>query len=259
MADSIHANYGKIGFAVVAGVVAIVCTLVYLGGLGASRDVVYAETYSDNPVSGLAVGSDVNLRGVKVGEVKDISFVGSVYDDVDESDIPKIYILMAFTTSKMRKDVDIEPEEVLQAMVDKGLHATVTSSGITGLSKIELNFPKSDVDSRHISWKPRNVYIPSAPSILESFSDSATKFMQQLNGIDVVSVWSNVASVAESSAAITKNVDELVDGVKGGVSSVVRNVDETTTELKGLVEELRANPSLLIRSNDPEPLPETAR
>ena len=68
MADSIHANYGRIGFAVVAGTLAIIGTLVYLGGFGGRSDIVYAETYSDNAVTGLSVGSDVNMRGVKIGE-----------------------------------------------------------------------------------------------------------------------------------------------------------------------------------------------
>ena len=49
-----QANYSKIGFAVVAGAAAIVLTLVYLGGALGKGEVVYAETYSDAPVSGLS-------------------------------------------------------------------------------------------------------------------------------------------------------------------------------------------------------------
>ncbi len=258
MADSIHANYGKIGFAVVAGTLAIIATLVYLGGFGGKKNIVYAETYSEIPVTGLSIGSDVNLRGVKVGEVKEISFIGSEYNEAAEVDIPKIYILMALTTTKMRLAEDDDPEEIMREMVRKGLHATVTSSGITGLSKIELNFPKSEIEDEKPSWRPRYVCIPPALSILENFSDTLTKFMTQINNIDVVTVWSNVSSIAESTASITSNADELMDSVKEGVASIVRNVDEATTELKELSVELKENPSLLIRPNDPDPLPETA-
>lgn len=259
MADSIHANYGRIGFAVVAGTLAIVGTLVYLGGFGGRSDIVYAETYSDNAVAGLSVGSDVNMRGVKIGEVKDISFIGSEYEEAAESDIPKIYILMALTTKKMRLTDDDDPEEILRMMVRKGIHATVASSGITGLSKIELNFPKTDVEDQKISWEPRYVCIPPAQSMLENFSDTLAKFMGQINDVDIVSVWSNVSSVASSAASITENVDELVDGVKEGVASVVRNIDETAMELRALSAELKDNPSLLLRPRDPDPLPETSR
>ena len=254
-----QANYSKIGFAVVAGAAAIVLTLVYLGGALGKGEVVYAETYSDAPVSGLSVGSAVNLRGVKVGEVKEISFIGSEYDEAKGDDIPKIYILIAFTTSKMRTTEDEDPEEHLREFVKKGIHATVTSSGVTGLSKIELNFPRTPIETRPISWRPRHVCIPPAPSMLESFADSAARLMSQLNRMDFVSAWSNVAAVAESSANIAANVDELVDDGKAGIESIVRDMEEAATRVRELAADLRENPSLLLRPNDPNPLPETER
>lgn len=254
-----QANYSKIGFAVVAGAAAIVLTLVYLGGALGKGEVVYAETYSDAPVSGLSVGSAVNLRGVKVGEVKEISFIGSEYDEAKGDDIPKIYILIAFTTSKMRTTDDEDPEEHLREFVKKGIHATVTSSGVTGLSKIELNFPRTPIETRPISWRPRHVCIPPAPSMLESFADSAARLMNQLNRMDFVSAWSNVAAVAESSANIAANVDELVDDGKAGIESIVRDMEEAAARVRELAADLKENPSLLIRPNDPDPLPETER
>lgn len=257
MADSMHANYGRIGFAVVAAAVAIIGTLVYLGGAGGNDDIVYAEMYYDNPVTGLSVGSDVNLRGVKVGEVREISFVGSEYDEADLKDIPKIYILMAFTARKMRRAQDENAEEHLRELITRGLHATVTSSGVTGLSKVELNFPRTAVSDQQISWRPRHVCIPPAPSMLESFSDAVAKFMNQLNRMDFVAAWSNISTVAESAARIAANVDDLVDNGKSGIESIVRDMEGAATEVKELATSLRENPSLLLRSADAEPLPET--
>jgi len=259
MSEGVHANYAKIGFVVVAGVAAIVGVLVYLGGAGAGRDVVYAETYSDSPVSGLSVGSDVNMRGVKVGEVREITFVGSEYEEAAGNDIPKIHILMAFTARKMRTVGGEEPEDHLRDLVRKGLHATVTSSGVTGLSKIELNFPRSEVERQAISWRPRHVCIPPAPSMLESFSDAAAKFMNQVNRMDFTAAWSNIAFVAQSAARIAGNVDRLVEDEKEGVAAIVRSLDEAATAAKEFVSELKENPSLLLRPADAEPLAETAR
>ena len=257
MADSMHANYGRIGFAVVAAAVAIIGTLVYLGGAGGNDDIVYAEMYYDNPVTGLSVGSDVNLRGVKVGEVREISFVGSEYEEADLKDIPKIYILMAFTARKMRRAQDENAEEHLRELITRGLHATVTSSGVTGLSKVELNFPRTAVSDQQISWRPRYVCIPPAPSMLESFCDAVAKFMNQLNRMDFVAAWSNISTVAESAARIAANVDDLVDNGKSGIESIVRVMEGAATEVKELATSLRENPSLLLRSADAEPLPET--
>lgn len=258
MADSMHANYGRIGFAVVAAAVAIVGTLIYLGGAGGDKDVVYAEMYYDNPVTGLSVGSDVNLRGVKVGEVREISFIGSEYDDASGRDASKIYILMSFSAKKMRKGDDMDAEENLRRLVAKGLRATVTSSGVTGLSKIELNFPREEISDQQISWRPRFICIPPAPSMLENFSDAVGKLIHQLNSMDFVSAWSNIASVAESAANIAGNVDDLVENGKSGIESIVRNMDEAATQVKEFATSVKENPSLLLRSADAEPLPETA-
>ena len=90
------ANYTTIGLTVVVGTLAIIGTLVYLGGAGSREERVYAETFSDKSVSGLSVGSAVNFRGVKVGEVAEISFVGNKYEGVTPMDARRIYILMSF-------------------------------------------------------------------------------------------------------------------------------------------------------------------
>lgn len=255
-----QANYARIGFVVVAGIAAIVATLVYLGGAGGNRDFVYVETYSDNPVSGLSVGSDVNFRGVKIGEVREISLIGAVYDEVQRPDSLKIYILMSFDVTKLLRNFSEDgPEEHLRSLVARGLRATVTASGITGLSKIELNFPRTEMAKDEITWHPKHVCIPPAPSMLDSFSDAAAKFMNQINQMDFMEAWSNLAFVAESAARIAGNVDRFVAEEKAGVSALVRTLDEAAANARDLVSELKDNPSLLIRSRDEEPLAETSR
>ena len=95
--------------------------------------------------------------------------------------------------------------------------------------------------------------------MFENFSDTMAKLMRQLNSMDFVAAWSNIASVAESSANIAANVDELVDDGKAGIESIVRDMEEAAARVRELASDLKENPSLLIRSNDPDPLPETAR
>ena len=67
------------GFTVVVGFAAVVAALVYFGGMRGRGDEFLAEMYYDAPVSGLSVGSEVNVRGIKVGEGKSISFIGADY------------------------------------------------------------------------------------------------------------------------------------------------------------------------------------
>ncbi|MBQ2628560.1 MAG: MCE family protein [Kiritimatiellae bacterium] len=249
---SSHANYAKIGFTVVIGIVAIVAVLIYLGGAGHS-DITYAETYYDTSVSGLSVGSAVNFRGVKIGEVKEISFVGAVYDGVPWADAQRIYILMAFPNHKMGPSSPERAEE----FVAKGLRATVTASGVTGLSRIELDIQRDRPPAPKVPWKPRNTYIPSYPSLLDNFSDSATKVMNEINRMDIASVWSNVSAAVDSAAHAAEGIRTVVDAARSSVDSVVGSVAEAAESLRDVTMELKRNPSLLIREREAAPLEET--
>lgn len=258
MSDSTHANYAKVGAALVLGVVAAIAAVVYIGGAGAGRKEILAETYCDRDVSGLSVGSDVNFRGVKVGEVKGISFVGVEYDAA-EKDRRKVLVTMSFNTKLFKLDDVEEAEDMLSAYIGEGLHATVTASGITGLSHVELDFPVRAVADEPISWNPAHLCIPPAPSLMHSFSDAATRLMNHMDRMDFRSTWSNISSVASSASRIAENFDAIVDSQRSGIDVIVRNIEEATSSLKALADELKSNPSLLFRSNDPAALPETSR
>ena len=247
-----HANYAKIGFTVVIGLVAIVAVLIYLGGAGHS-DITYAETYYDTSVSGLSVGSAVNFRGVKIGEVKEISFVGAVYDGVPWADAQRIYILMAFPRRKIGPSAPDRANE----FVAKGLRATVTASGVTGLSRIELDLQRNRPPAPKVAWTPRHTYIPSYPSLLDNFSDSATNVMNEMNRMDIASAWSNVSAAVDSAAHAAEGIRTMIDAARSGVDSIVGNVTEAAESLRDVTMELKRNPSLLIRERVPARLDET--
>ena len=248
-----HANYAKIGFTVVIGLVAIVATLIYLGGAGGHSDITYAETYYDTSVSGLSVGSAVNFRGVKIGEVKYISFVGAEYDGVPWPDAQRIYILMAFPNLKMGPSSPERAEE----FVARGLRATVTASGVTGLSRIELDIQRDRPPAPKVAWKPRNTYIPSYPSLLDNFSDSATKVMNEINRMDIASVWSNVHVVVESLSRTAEGVMSTLETRRADIDRIIENCAEASSSLRDMASELKRNPSLIIRERRSGRLDET--
>ena len=257
MSSDNHANYFKVGLTVLIGVAAVVGTLVYLGGFGDRRDEVLVETYYDKPVTGLSEGSPVNFRGVHVGDVRKISFVGAEYD-VTGLENQRIYILMALARRQMRLEEGESAEELLGDLVAKGLRATVTSSGITGMSKVELDYHPGAAAPEALSWVPEHLLIPPKPSLLDSFSDSATRAMNQLNRIDFNAAWSNISAVASSWAAASSDARDVVERSLPSLAATVENLERLTGTLEELAERLKADPSLLIRANDPPPLPETS-
>lgn len=258
MASEGKTSYTKIGFIVVAGIVAVAGSLFYFGGVRGNSDLVYAETYFDRSVSGLSVGSAVNFRGVKIGEVKEISFVGNKYN-VRGDDNLRVYIKMGFPRSRMTpyEDEGIGADEVIGYMVDTfGLRATVSASGVTGLSRIELD-AAPDFPAIQPSWTPEYAYIPPKPSFIDSFSDSATRVMDQINRMDIAGVWSNVSASVESLARLSDGVKSTLEASRSDAERIIGNLSGTAAAVRDLMERLRENPSLLIREHEEKRLPET--
>ena len=261
MANDNKPRYARIGLVVLLGAVATVGALVYIGGFERGDMEYLVESYYDKPVSGLSVGSAVNFRGVKVGEVRDITMVRPRSADFSVADIQRIRMLLSLDLRRMGHRTRPEEDEIrrmMESYVDHGLRATVSASGVTGLSRIELNMVPDPPPAARLSWKPRHVVIPPAPSLMEGFADAATRVMNQMNKMDFESVWSNVQSIAESTARLTANVDSLVEGQRATVGSIVQSVNDAAERLGELARRLEENPSLLLRPADPEPLPETS-
>ena len=254
MSSENQTSYAKIGFFIVAGVALIAATVVYIGGMRSAQHEFPAETFFDDSVSGLDVGSTVDLR---VGTVKRISFIGAEYADARPEDRRKIYVELALDQRLFRMGDDRTPRQVLEGMVKRGLHATVSASGVTGLSHIELNYPKLDVGEKVYGWRPVHVVIPPAPSILQSAADSAQQILDQLNRMDFVEAWSNVLDVTRHARTFLWSANTVLLGEQGGISEIVGNLREASASLRDFADGIRNNPSSILRTYTPERLEET--
>jgi len=262
MASDNHASYAKIGFTVALGVFAIVATLIYLGGLRGRGDVVLVETYYDKPVTGLAVGSVVNFRGVKIGEVREIAMLGNRYD-VDEQNMTRIYILMAISSDSLapKCDAGLIEDTIRRLVTQRGMRASVKSNAVTGLSRIEIDFypdegPKS---VPQVDWRPEHLYMPSKESLMDSLAVAATKVMNQVNRMDLNTFWSNLNASVENISQCAETANAVVESRHADVVRILDNLTETSESLRGLAAELRENPSALVRGVERQKLDETAR
>ena len=259
MASDNHAHYSKIGFAVLLGIAAIVATLIWLGGAGGEDEPVLVETYYEKSITGLSVGSSVNFRGVPIGKVTLIDFIGNHYSGLMDGENTRIYIQMslnrmAFHGVEMH---GISPETAIQRLIKLGLRATLSASGITGLSHIEFDIYPDAPPPQEITWTPRSAYIPSKMSLLENFSSAATRVMSQINTMDFAGVGSNITTTTENLAESVRSARMLLDGNSAEIGHILNNVSEATDSIKELSADLRRNPSALIRERRVERLDET--
>lgn len=259
MASDNHANYGRIGFTVFLGAIALAIALIYIAGIGDRDSEFLVETYYDHPVSGLSVGSAVNFRGVKIGEVREISFASAVYDDfaLSSNDFQRVIIVMALDCRRLDFGSAADAAEIVRKFVSAGVRATIASNAVTGMSRVEFSIPRNPAPREELTWVPRYLQVPPQPSLMENLSLSLTRTLNTFNRMDLDNTWSNIAAIASSSAKLTKEVSDFVSAEKMALAAIFHNVSDASQSVSALAETLKNDPSLLLRKNDPEPLPET--
>ena len=188
------ASYAKIGFFVLSGMALIFIAIAIAGARVFNQKVILSETYFAESVKGLDIGSSVTYRGVPVGEVKAIGFVYTTYSKKEgfEAGNPhgrSIMVEMALDPQKFSLINQKEADRVLTFMIENGLRAKLTSSGVTGLSYIELDyFERNSQLPPMPAWKPDHFYIPATSSTLASLKKTMDDVMEKVGNLDITAL-----------------------------------------------------------------------
>lgn len=225
-----EARYFRVGLFVLGGIALAVAAIVIVGGGRLFARPIVMETVFEESVQGLDVGAPVKLRGVKLGSVSWIGFVGDEYPRADTSDANLVLVRMDLRSDNTLLDEEQRTRE-LQAMIERGLRLRLTPLGITGVSFLEADFVDPQrFPPRAISWTPAALYVPSAPSTITQITSAAERLMTRIDRLDVEGLLTNFDT-------LLVNVNRAVETTD--VGSVQRSVSELLEELDGTVEGLR--------------------
>jgi len=197
---SAKANYFKLGLFVIGATVALVLLLVILGSGKWFQSKTVVETYFNESVQGLDVGSKVKYRGVNVGEVTKIGFTYTKYQlDQLPADRLRYVLVEANVLPRLigsRAGGDITRPDTARMEIEKGLRVRLAPQGITGTNYMEIDYvdPKTNPELP-ISWQPDNLYIPSAPSTVTQFVASASDIMERLHRLDIEGIVANLSKL----------------------------------------------------------------
>ena len=270
-------HYFKIGVFFIIAMILIFIAAVVLGAGLLDQEKVYFETYFEEAVSGLDIGSAIELRGVKIGKVEKISFVGTTYGEVTTTPDVSTYGLSVVVVCSIPKDnlqgLTIEQSKILLSnMIARGLRIQITSNLLTGQSYLLLDyldpekFPALDID-----WQPEHLYIPSAPSDLVTLRDSVNSVLDSLREIeleklvaslDKAIVDANVGEISQQaigllsetrlkvSALDTETLSANANQALASLDQIVidANVPELSQQLQGFIAEVRHNLQKLLAS-----------
>ena len=226
---SLKAHYFRVGAFVLAGIALIVGAIVAFGvGAVMQEEYYYAETYFQESVQGLEVGSPVKLLGVEIGRVENITFVDQMYDLGPSIVYSRPVLIRAalFPHALTAKSKE-EFEELGPKIVEAGMRIRLASQGFTGVRYLEaemldpLRFPAME-----ITWEPEVLYIPSAKGQLSAIVDSVDALTQKLEEIP----FSKLAEEAEKLVHTLHQgvTDADIATLSGKLGQVLDNVAEAT-------------------------------
>ncbi len=233
---SAQPNYFKIGVFVIAAAALAVTGVVLLGAGAFFRKTVLVETYIDESVQGLEVGSPVKYRGVQVGKVDAISWTRLKYEESKPVHARKRYVLVEMAIYGDQR------EALAELWTDEALRIRLSPQGLTGLNYLEVEYvgdprlyPELPYD-----WDQRHDYVPWAPSVVGTLTDSVetiSRTLKQLEGTDI--------------GQLTQNLDTLLVRVTDLVSHAdMESLREETVKL--LVDLRKTNEAVRVILEKPE-------
>lgn len=253
-----------IGAFVLGATALLVATVLILGsGKFFTREFVYI-TYFAGSVKGLSVGSPVVFRGVKVGNVTDISIMANP-QSIDLR-IPVVFTVNPAKFKGTRLEFQRDAETIKKA-VDSGLRTQLqTQSFVTGQLMLALDyFP--DKPAAYVGWDKDKKYveIPSIPSdieelqkfvgalpikkIVENLNDTLTSLNSLVHSIDAKQTTETLLSAVREVQTLVRHVDAEIDPLVAGITKTSKTADATFEETRQTMVAVRGGVQELVASS----------
>jgi hypothetical protein len=233
---SVKTHHFRIGLFVLAGALLLIGALFAVGlkAYFGTRDVF--ETYVTGKVENLSVGALVTLRGVTIGKVSSIAFIGTEYPEHKEQ-----YVLIHFEVPKGTV-WSAEPaniQETLDLEVAQGLRARVQGQGFLGANILVLEY----VDPKFypvepVPWTPKHYYIPSAPNQFNRVMASLEKSLRRVEDLDVAGLLDRAKTLIDAANRLAGNVNQIDFAHLGtNAGSLLVEFRETTRGLQRTIDD----------------------
>ena len=222
-------SYFKIGLFVISATVIGVIGVVVLGVGTIFQKKTIVETYIDESVQGLDVGSAVKFRGVSVGKVEQITLTSVEYST------RRRYVLVraGLSSDMFQFSLADAGGPGFIAEIAKGLRMRLAAQGLTGTAYLEADYldparnPPLEID-----WQPRYAYVPSAQSRITQLSEALERILRNVEQIDIHRI---TEGVEKSLATITKVAEGgNFESVSKQANALLAEVRDTNRQLKDL-------------------------
>jgi paraquat-inducible protein B len=191
-------------------------------------------------VRGLNPGAPVTFRGVRIGEVKDVTAFLTGRNDTPI----QIEVVIEVRTNVVEAPegqsaplARVSSPELAKALIDLGVRARMLSqSMLTGQKYIDLDFlPKAP--ARFASITRRYPELPTTPTSMDKLSDQAEVVVAKLAELPLDQMLEDVRSALQSLREVLSSPD--LKGAIAGAHRATRTLDPTLRDARTAIAEAR--------------------
>lgn len=228
-------SYFKIGIFVISAVVIGIIGVVVLGVGTIFQKKNIVETYIDESVQGLDVGSPAKFRGVPIGRVEQISLTSAEYATRREY----VLVRVSISSNILQFPVNDPRSPQLKQALDRGFRIRIAPQGLTGVAYLEADYLEPERNPPlEIDWQPEYPYIPSTRSRITQLSEAVERILRNFSDIDIAQL---SQTLDKSIVAITKLAENAnLDKIGAQANALLSELRQTNRQINTLV----SNPEL---------------
>ena len=223
-------SYFKIGVFVISATVIGVIGAIALGVGSIFQKQILVETYIDESVQGLDIGSPVKFRGVQVGKVEQITLTSVEYAT------RRRYVLVraGLEPSMFQFPLVDVSGPGFYAEIEKGLRVRLAPQGLTGVAYVEADYlDPARYPPLVIEWQPVHPYIPSARSTITRLTESVDRILRNVENVDIQRL---TETIEKSLATVSKFTEGgNLEKIGPQVNAILAEVGATSRALKSIM------------------------
>jgi phospholipid/cholesterol/gamma-HCH transport system substrate-binding protein len=218
-----RANYVAVGAFVLACVIGLVVTIMWLAGAQYSQEYSYYQTYFKGPVTGLGKGTITRYNGIDVGRVTDLKF--------NPNDPQSVIVTM-----QVQPNLNIRQDS----------QASIESQGLTGGTYVEISggtakspilTAKEGQDYPIIRAKQSTLQQleQSAPEVVAKLNIAVTRLNDLLNDKNRKAVSDVLANLDQTTTTLAQNSTQIDATIKNANAAMV-SLREASNSVKPTLE-----------------------
>ena len=223
-------SYFKIGLFVISAVVIGVIGVVALGVGTIFQKQILVETYIDESVQGLDIGSPVKFRGVQVGKVEQITLTSVEYPT------RRRYVLVraGLEPSMFQFPLVDAGGPGFKAEIERGLRVRLAPQGLTGVAYLEADYlDPARYPPLVIDWQPNHPYIPSARSTITRLTESVDRILRNVEHVDIQRLTETIEKSLATISQFAAGAD--LDKIGPQVNAILAEIRDTNREVKTIM------------------------